>query len=61
VNQPGAISGDVGWQTLTFNIPAGTHRLTWTYSRNSATAASLAAGIVTTFSCGAVGMASNLF
>ena len=44
VNQPGAISGEVGWQTLTFNIPAGTHRLTWTYSKNAATAAGLDAG-----------------
>jgi len=44
VNQPGTISGEVGWQTLTFNIPAGTHRLTWTYSKNGATAAGLDAG-----------------
>ena len=44
VNQPGAISGEVGWQTLTFNIPVGTHRLTWTYAKNGATAAGLDAG-----------------
>ena len=44
VNQPGAISGEVGWQTLTFSIPAGTHRLTWTYAKNAANAAGLDAG-----------------
>ena len=44
VTQPGAISGEVGWQTLTYTIPAGTHRLTWTYSKNGATAAGLDAG-----------------
>ena len=44
VNQPGAISGEAGWQTLMFNIPAGTHRLTWTYSKNGATASGLDAG-----------------
>ncbi len=44
VSQPGAISGEVGWQTLTFSIPAGTHRLTWIYSKNGATAAGLDAG-----------------
>ena len=41
VDQPGAISGEVNWQTLTFNIPAGTHRLTWTYSKNGSTATGL--------------------
>ena len=51
VNQPGAISGEVGWQTLTFNIPAGTHRLTWTYSKNGATASGLDAGWVRRVVC----------
>ncbi len=46
VNQPGAISGEVNWQTLTFDIPAGTHRLTWTYSKNASTASGLDAGWV---------------
>ena len=44
VDQPGAISGEAGWQTLTFSIPGGTHRLTWTYSKNAATAAGLDTG-----------------
>ena len=44
VNQPGAISGEVGWQTLTFIIPLGQHRLTWTYSKNAANATGLDAG-----------------
>ncbi len=44
VEQPGRISGEAGWQTLTFNIPAGTYRLTWTYSKNGATASGLDAG-----------------
>lgn len=29
------ISGEVDWQQQTFAIPAGTHRLTWTYSTDS--------------------------
>ena len=44
VDHPGAISGEMGWQTLTFAIPAGTHRLTWTYSKNGATTSGLDAG-----------------
>jgi hypothetical protein len=44
VNQPGAISGEVNWQTLTFVLPAGTHRLTWTYAKNAANASGLDAG-----------------
>ena len=46
VNQPEAISGEVGWQTLTFIIPSGQHRLTWTYSKNAADAAGLDTGWV---------------
>ena len=44
VDQPGRISGELGWQTPTFSIPAGTHRLTWTYSKNGSTATGLDAG-----------------
>ena len=44
MSQPGAISGEVGWQTLTFVIPSGSHRLTWTYAKNGANAAGLDAG-----------------
>jgi Dockerin type I domain len=44
VNQSGAISGEAGWQTLTYDIPDGTHRLTWTYSKNGANASGLDAG-----------------
>ena len=43
-DQPGRISGEVDWQTLTFSIPEGTHRLTWTYAKNRANAAGLDAG-----------------
>ena len=46
VAQPGAISGEVNWQTLTFSIPTGTHRLTWTYSKNGSAASGLDAGWV---------------
>ena len=46
VAQPGAISGEVNWQTLTFSIPAGTHRLTWTYSKNGSGSSGLDAGWV---------------
>ena len=46
VAQPGAISGEVNWQTLTFNLPAGTHRLTWTYSKNGSGSSGLDAGWV---------------
>ncbi|MFZ2640182.1 MAG: dockerin type I domain-containing protein, partial [Verrucomicrobiia bacterium] len=44
VDQPGRLSGEVDWQTLTFSIPSGTHRLTWTYAKNRANAAGLDAG-----------------
>ena len=44
VDQPGRISGEAGWQTLTYQIPAGPHRLTWTYAKNAALAAGLDAG-----------------
>ncbi|MBI5820397.1 MAG: hypothetical protein HZA88_15625, partial [Verrucomicrobia bacterium] len=43
-DQPGRLSGEVDWQTLTFSIPSGTHRLTWTYAKNRANAAGLDAG-----------------
>ncbi len=46
VSQPGAISGEAGWQTLTFIIPSGQHRLTWTYVKNAANAAGLDTGWV---------------
>ena len=51
VAQPGAISGEVGWQTLTFSIPAGTHRLTWTYSKNGSGSSGLDAGWVRRVIC----------
>ena len=44
VDQPGPISGEAGWQTLTYLIPAGPHRLTWTYAKNAANASGLDAG-----------------
>jgi hypothetical protein len=34
VDQPGRISGEVGWQPLTVSIVSGTHRLRWTYGKN---------------------------
>ncbi|NCD25959.1 MAG: alpha/beta fold hydrolase, partial [Deltaproteobacteria bacterium] len=34
VEQPGAISGTVDWQELTFSLPAGTHVLRWVYSKD---------------------------
>ncbi len=43
-DQPGRISGEVDWQTMTFNIPSGTHRLTWTYAKNRTNAFGLDAG-----------------
>ncbi len=46
VNQPGAISDEAGWQTLTFIIPSGQHRLIWTYAKNAANATGLDAGWV---------------
>jgi hypothetical protein len=44
VDQPGRISGEAGWQSLTFTIPAGTHRLRWNYTKNHANAAGFDAG-----------------
>ncbi|MBI5820613.1 MAG: hypothetical protein HZA88_16725, partial [Verrucomicrobia bacterium] len=44
VDQQGRLSGEVDWQTLTFSIPSGTHRLTWTYAKNRANVAGLDAG-----------------
>ncbi|MBI5397273.1 MAG: hypothetical protein HZA91_18395, partial [Verrucomicrobia bacterium] len=43
-DQPGRISGEAGWLPLSFSIPAGTHRLRWTYGKNGANAAGLDAG-----------------
>ena len=34
VDQPDAISGQVGWQQKTYVIPTGTHTLRWTYSKD---------------------------
>jgi hypothetical protein len=44
VDQPGRISGETEWQTQTFSIGAGTHRLTWTYGKNRANAVGYDAG-----------------
>jgi hypothetical protein len=33
------ISGEVDWQQVTFDVPAGTHELQWRYSKNSSLAA----------------------
>jgi hypothetical protein len=44
VDQPGRISGEAGWQTLAFSIPAGAHRLAWTYAKNRVNAFGLDAG-----------------
>ncbi|MFA6563838.1 MAG: Calx-beta domain-containing protein [Verrucomicrobiia bacterium] len=38
------ISGEVNWQQLSFTIPSGAHRLTWTYAKNRAVAAGLDTG-----------------
>jgi hypothetical protein len=46
VEQPGRISGETDWQTLTFSISSGTHRLTWTYAKNRANAVGYDAGWV---------------
>ena len=34
----------MGWQSLSFNIPAGSHRLRWTYAKNRDKAAGFDAG-----------------
>jgi hypothetical protein len=44
VDQPGRISGEVDWQSPTFNIPSGTHLLRWTYAKNRDQAFGLDAG-----------------
>jgi hypothetical protein len=44
MNLPGRISGETGWQTVTFAIPAGTHQLTWTYAKNRASASGVDIG-----------------
>jgi hypothetical protein len=36
VLQPGAISGEVDWQRQTISIPAGSHIVKWTYSKDNA-------------------------
>src|SRR5260221_20134 len=38
------ISGEVDWQLESFNLPSGTHRLTWTYSKDASDSAGLDAG-----------------
>lgn len=38
VDQPGRVSGETGWQTQTCYIPAGQHRITWTYAKSRANA-----------------------
>jgi hypothetical protein len=44
VEQPGRISGEVDWQGAVFSVPAGVHRLSWTYGKNGDRAAGLDAG-----------------
>ena len=33
------ISGEVGWQQITYSVPSGSHELQWRYSKNSSNAA----------------------
>ncbi len=40
------ISGEVDWQLESFNLPSGTHRLTWTYSKDASDSAGLDTGWV---------------
>jgi hypothetical protein len=35
VLQPGAISGEVDWQQKNLAIPAGSHLITWSYSKDA--------------------------
>ncbi|MBK8093927.1 MAG: S8 family serine peptidase [Verrucomicrobiaceae bacterium] len=44
-----SISGEVGWTRKGFLIPAGTHLLKWSYSKDEATASGLDSGFVDTF------------
>jgi hypothetical protein len=37
--QPGAISGEVGWQQQNLSIPAGSHIIKWIYSKDAAASA----------------------
>jgi hypothetical protein len=42
----GSISGEVDWQRVTFNVPAGPQMLVWTYSKDADGTAGLDAGFV---------------
>ena len=39
-----AVSGEVGWSLKTFTVPAGTHTLKWTYSKDEFTRSGLDSG-----------------
>lgn len=45
-----AISGEVGWTRKAFIIPAGTHTLKWSYSKDEATVSGLDSGFLDRFS-----------
>jgi len=45
-DQPGRMSGEVDWQSLTFRIPSGSHLLRWTYAKNRDKSAGLDAAWV---------------
>jgi hypothetical protein len=44
VDQPSRISGEAGWQSLSFSITTGPHRLRWTYGKNREKAVGYDAG-----------------
>ncbi|MGZ5543059.1 MAG: immunoglobulin domain-containing protein [Limisphaerales bacterium] len=48
-----SISGEVDWQHVVFNVPAGPQMLTWTYSKDTSGTAGLDAGFVDQFAIGA--------
>jgi hypothetical protein len=44
--QHSRISGEVNWQSMSWNVPAGSHILKWTYSKNASAIAGLDRGWV---------------
>lgn len=48
-----SISGEVDWQRVSFNVPAGPHMLVWTYSKDAAGTSGQDAGWVDQFVIGA--------
>ena len=44
-----AVSGEMGWTRMAYVLPAGTHTLKWTYTKDQATVSGLDSGFVDTF------------